>query len=51
MLNLLVCGWMPRASGEPDWQAVLSPPGTHLHLYGKTLALAARWATWNITGS
>ncbi|GAA3998146.1 5-(carboxyamino)imidazole ribonucleotide synthase [Hymenobacter fastidiosus] len=44
MLNLLGDGWFdvsgqPR---EPDWPAVLSLPGTHLHLYGKSPARPGR---------
>ena len=44
MLNLLGEVWLdgcgqPR---EPDWPAVLSLPGTHLHLYGKREARAGR---------
>jgi 5-(carboxyamino)imidazole ribonucleotide synthase len=44
MLNLLGDVWLdahgqPRA---PDWQAVLSLPGTHLHLYGKQGARTGR---------
>lgn len=44
MLNLLGDVWFD-ASGQlraPDWQAVLSLPGTHLHLYGKAQARAGR---------
>ena len=44
MLNLLGEVWFD-ASGQPrtpDWQAVLSQPGTHLHLYGKLEARAGR---------
>ncbi|OON67163.1 5-(carboxyamino)imidazole ribonucleotide synthase [Hymenobacter sp. CRA2] len=44
MLNLLGDVWFD-ASGqqrEPDWQAVLSLPGTHLHLYGKVQARTGR---------
>ncbi|UOQ96878.1 5-(carboxyamino)imidazole ribonucleotide synthase [Hymenobacter sp. 5317J-9] len=44
MLNLLGEVWLD-ASGqrrEPDWTAVLSLPGTHLHLYGKLDARAGR---------
>jgi 5-(carboxyamino)imidazole ribonucleotide synthase len=32
MLNLLGDLWQ---GGDPDWQAVFSEPGAHLHLYGK----------------
>ncbi|RYY15216.1 MAG: 5-(carboxyamino)imidazole ribonucleotide synthase, partial [Cytophagaceae bacterium] len=44
MLNLLGEVWFD-ADGqlrEPDWYAVLSLPGTHLHLYGKLQARAGR---------
>ncbi|MCA8830981.1 5-(carboxyamino)imidazole ribonucleotide synthase [Hymenobacter sp. BT728] len=44
MLNLLGDVWFD-ANGqlrEPDWQAVLSLPGTHLHLYGKVQARVGR---------
>ena len=44
MLNLLGDVWFD-ASGqlhEPDWYTVLSLPGTHLHLYGKSDARAGR---------
>ncbi|RSK31843.1 5-(carboxyamino)imidazole ribonucleotide synthase [Hymenobacter metallilatus] len=44
MLNLLGEVWFD-ASGqpqEPDWQAVLRLPGTHLHLYGKAQARPGR---------
>jgi len=44
MLNLLGDVWFD-ADGqlrEPDWYAVLSLPGTHLHLYGKLEARAGR---------
>jgi 5-(carboxyamino)imidazole ribonucleotide synthase len=44
MLNLLGEVWLD-ASGqrrEPNWLAVLSLPGTHLHLYGKLQARAGR---------
>ena len=53
MLNLLGDVWLdangnPRA---PDWQAVLSLPGTHLHLYGKLDARPGRkMGHLNITG-
>jgi 5-(carboxyamino)imidazole ribonucleotide synthase len=39
MVNLLGDIW---ARGEPDWAAVLSHPGAHLHLYGKREARAGR---------
>jgi len=49
MLNLLGDLWFPETDGqratvqrEPDWPAVLALSGTHLHLYGKTEARAAR---------
>jgi 5-(carboxyamino)imidazole ribonucleotide synthase len=44
MLNLLGDVWLD-ATGQlqtPDWRAVLSLPGTHLHLYGKLEARAGR---------
>jgi len=44
MLNLLGEVWL-GADGqlrEPDWHAVLSLPGTHLHLYGKLEARPGR---------
>ncbi|WP_460585598.1 5-(carboxyamino)imidazole ribonucleotide synthase [Hymenobacter arcticus] len=44
MLNLLGDVWLD-ADGqlqEPDWYAVLSLPGTHLHLYGKLDARPGR---------
>lgn len=53
MLNLLGDVWF-GADGqlrEPDWQAVLRLPGTHLHLYGKVQARAGRkMGHLNITG-
>ena len=53
MLNLLGDVWLD-ASGqvrEPNWQAVLSLPGTHLHLYGKLDARVGRkMGHLNITG-
>lgn len=44
MLNLLGEVWLDGRGGQrqPDWPAVLSLPGTHLHLYGKTQARAGR---------
>lgn len=45
MLNLLGDVWLPHQSDqpqEPDWDAVLSKPGTSLHLYGKRCARAGR---------
>ncbi|WP_218823205.1 5-(carboxyamino)imidazole ribonucleotide synthase [Hymenobacter mucosus] len=44
MLNLLGDVWFDAEGQlhEPDWQAVLSLPGTHLHLYGKADARAGR---------
>ena len=54
MLNLLGDLWFD-ASGQPrtpDWQAVLSQPGTHLHLYGKLEARAGRkMGHINVTGA
>ncbi len=44
MLNVLGDVWLD-ANGQqraPDWQAVLSLPGTHLHLYGKLEARTGR---------
>ena len=54
MLNLLGDVWFdlngkPRT---PDWQAVLTLPGTHLHLYGKQGARRGRkMGHLNITGA
>ncbi len=45
MLNLLGDLWFragAAAAVEPDWPAVLSLPGTHLHLYGKAEARPGR---------
>ena len=44
MLNLLGDAWFDvnGQPHEPDWYAVLSLPGTHLHLYGKLDARAGR---------
>jgi len=44
MLNLLGDVWFDAAGQlqEPDWYAVLSLPGTHLHLYGKSQARIGR---------
>ena len=39
MLNLLGDLW---DGGQPDWQAVFSEPGAHLHLYGKRHARPGR---------
>ena len=39
MLNLLGDLW---DDGRPDWQAVFSEPGAHLHLYGKRHARPGR---------
>jgi 5-(carboxyamino)imidazole ribonucleotide synthase len=39
MVNLLGDLW---ARGEPGWEAVLTEPGTHLHLYGKAEARPGR---------
>lgn len=54
MLNLLGDVWFD-AQGKPctpDWQAVLSLPGTHLHLYGKLDARGGRkMGHLNITGA
>ena len=54
MLNLLGDVWF-GAHGQPrmpDWQAVLSLPGAHLHLYGKLNARPGRkMGHLNITGA
>ena len=44
MLNLLGDIWFDAQGRErtPDWAPVLSLPGTHLHLYGKTEARRGR---------
>jgi 5-(carboxyamino)imidazole ribonucleotide synthase len=48
MLNLLGDLWFAPQDGaqalprEPDWAAVLSLPGSHLHLYGKAQARRGR---------
>lgn len=45
MLNLLGDVWLPDGAlepVEPDWSAVLSKPGTSLHLYGKRQARLGR---------
>jgi 5-(carboxyamino)imidazole ribonucleotide synthase len=44
MLNLLGDVWFDAQGRErtPDWAQVLSLPGTHLHLYGKTEARRGR---------
>jgi 5-(carboxyamino)imidazole ribonucleotide synthase len=44
MLNLLGEVWLDTSGQrrEPDWPAVLSLPGTHLHLYGKLQARVGR---------
>ncbi len=44
MLNLLGDVWFGTdgQQREPDWYAVLSLPGTHLHLYGKLEARTGR---------
>lgn len=47
MLNILGNAWYPVAPPpaeptEPDWSAVLAPPGAHLHLYGKDEARMGR---------
>ena len=42
MLNLLGDLWPKADSGEPPWAAVLALPGTHLHLYGKSIASKGR---------
>ena len=53
MLNLLGDVWFDAAghARTPDWQTVLSLPGTHLHLYGKLDARVGRkMGHLNITG-
>ena len=53
MLNLLGDIWFDAAGAlrTPNWQAVLSLPGAHLHLYGKTEARVGRkMGHLNITG-
>ena len=44
MLNLLGDLWLGRGDTpmEPDWSNVLTLPGVHLHLYGKTEARRGR---------
>jgi 5-(carboxyamino)imidazole ribonucleotide synthase len=39
MVNLLGDRW---SAGEPDWAAVLTEPGTHLHVYGKAVPRPGR---------
>ena len=54
MLNLLGDIWFDANNTLrlPDWSAVLSLPGTHLHLYGKTEARRARkMGHLNVTGA
>ena len=55
MLNLLGDLWFPATAGtpvEPDWAGVLSLPGVHLHLYGKTEARPGRkMGHLNVTGA
>ena len=54
MLNLLGDVWLDAQGNTrtPDWQAVLSLPGTHLHLYGKLHArLGRKMGHLNITGA
>ena len=54
MLNLLGDVWFDTQgqTRTPDWQAVLSLPGTHLHLYGKLDARVGRkMGHLNITGA
>ena len=54
MLNLLGDVWFDPAGQQrtPDWQAVLSLPGTHLHLYGKLEArIGRKMGHLNITGA
>ncbi|HWP19841.1 MAG TPA: 5-(carboxyamino)imidazole ribonucleotide synthase [Burkholderiaceae bacterium] len=43
MLNLLGDLWQsPAGPHTPDWESVLTLPGTHLHLYGKAEARPGR---------
>ena len=42
MLNILGELWGPELDKTPPWDAVLSLPGTHLHLYGKREARPGR---------
>ena len=43
MLNLLGdLWWRDGREAEPDWAAVLTQGGVHLHLYGKTSARPGR---------
>ncbi len=50
MLNLLGDLW-PKEGASPPWAKVVTLPGTHLHLYGKTEARAGRkMGHLNITG-
>jgi 5-(carboxyamino)imidazole ribonucleotide synthase len=54
MLNLLGDSWFDAQGLErtPDWVSVLTLPGTHLHLYGKTQARPGRkMGHLNITGA
>jgi 5-(carboxyamino)imidazole ribonucleotide synthase len=54
MLNLLGDVWFDSTGKPrtPDWQAALSLPGTHLHLYGKLDARPGRkMGHLNITGA
>ena len=54
MLNLLGNVWFDLHGKvrTPDWQAVLTLPGTHLHLYGKQGArLGRKMGHLNITGA
>jgi 5-(carboxyamino)imidazole ribonucleotide synthase len=53
MINLLGDVWLTDGQlREPDWAAVLSVPGTRLHLYGKTQArIGRKMGHINITGN
>jgi 5-(carboxyamino)imidazole ribonucleotide synthase len=54
MLNLLGDIWPGQGAeaGAPDWAKVLTLPGTHLHLYGKSKASKGRkMGHLNITGA
>jgi 5-(carboxyamino)imidazole ribonucleotide synthase len=47
MVNLMGELW---SEGEPDWNAVLASPASHLHLYGKRHAATGR-KMGHITGT
>ncbi len=54
MVNILGDAWKwsgDKLVGEPDWAAVLSTPGAHLHLYGKAEPRRSRkMGHFNLTG-